>query len=107
MLLPDTAKHHPLRDSMGTRAQAWAQLEDEELGEKLSGIRSLMLLRKGALEEVIRKASEAMKNAEVGQTHCSLSHFSSLFKRLCTGVPSAPWPVKNGTSYVQNASLSP
>lgn len=46
-------------------SQAWVEVEDAELGEKLLDMKSMMHLRKGAFEEAVRKASEAMADVDV------------------------------------------
>ena len=46
-------------------SQAWVEVEDAELSAKLLDIKSLMHLRRGAFEEAVTKAYEAMTDAEV------------------------------------------
>ncbi|CDI84805.1 hypothetical protein, conserved [Eimeria praecox] len=60
----------PLRTSLfpilaeASEKKAWVEVEDAELSEKLLDMKSLMHLRKGAFEEAVRKAYEAMTDAE-------------------------------------------
>ncbi|CDJ49289.1 hypothetical protein, conserved [Eimeria brunetti] len=60
----------PLRTSLfpilaeASEKKAWVEVEDAELSEKLLDMNSLMHLRKGAFEEAVRKAYEAMADAE-------------------------------------------
>lgn len=55
-------------------------MEDAELSQKLWDVKNLMLLRKGALDEAVRKAREDMQDNKVGTKGCI--NFSLLPKRF-------------------------
>ncbi|KAL8427177.1 hypothetical protein Efla_006804 [Eimeria flavescens] len=46
--------------SEASEKKSWAAIEDSELSKKLSEAKQILLLRKGALEEAVHKACEAM-----------------------------------------------